>query len=108
MCQASRMSWGSRLVRIYSSASTPPLALSLALCLAIVTPFSSLSRRRIDGTHHHQHRPPARDHLGRAFRRAGHHGGCCPETLMASPSFERLVGTGTYQPTPEPELHAVR
>jgi Kef-type K+ transport system membrane component KefB len=29
-------------------------------------------------------------------------------TLMASPIFERLVGTGTYQPTPEPELHAVR
>ena len=28
-------------------------------------------------------------------------------TLMASPIFERLVGTGTYQPTPEPELHAV-
>src|SRR5262245_42888499 len=25
-------------------------------------------------------------------------------TLMASPIFERLVGTGTYQPTPEPEL----
>ena len=24
-------------------------------------------------------------------------------TLMASPIFERLVGTGTYQPTPEPE-----
>ena len=29
-------------------------------------------------------------------------------TLMASPIFERLVGTGTYQPTPEPELHAAR
>jgi Kef-type K+ transport system membrane component KefB len=29
-------------------------------------------------------------------------------TLMASPIFERLVGTGTYQPTPEPELNAVR
>lgn len=29
-------------------------------------------------------------------------------TLMASPIFERLVGTGTYPPTPEPELHAVR
>ena len=29
-------------------------------------------------------------------------------TLMASPIFERLVGTGTYQPTPEPELHVVR
>ncbi len=29
-------------------------------------------------------------------------------TLMASPIFERLVGTGTHQPTPEPELHAVR
>jgi len=34
-------------------------------------------------------------------------------TLMASPIFERLVGTGTYQPTPEPkaksacEPHAV-
>jgi len=27
-------------------------------------------------------------------------------TLMASPIFERLVGTGTYQPTPEPELRA--
>lgn len=25
-------------------------------------------------------------------------------TLMASPIFERLVGTGTYQPTPEPEI----
>jgi len=25
-------------------------------------------------------------------------------TLMASPIFERLVGTGTYQPTPEPEV----
>jgi Kef-type K+ transport system membrane component KefB len=29
-------------------------------------------------------------------------------TLMASPIFERLVGTGTYQPTAEPERHAVR
>jgi Kef-type K+ transport system membrane component KefB len=29
-------------------------------------------------------------------------------TLMASPIFERLVGTGTYQPTPETELHAAR
>lgn len=29
-------------------------------------------------------------------------------TLMASPIFERLVGTGTYQPTPEPELHSIR
>jgi Kef-type K+ transport system membrane component KefB len=29
-------------------------------------------------------------------------------TLMASPIFERLVGTGTYEPTPEPEIHAVR
>lgn len=29
-------------------------------------------------------------------------------TLMASPIFERLVGTGTYQPTLEPELHALR
>ena len=24
-------------------------------------------------------------------------------TLMASPIFERLVGTGTYKPAPEPE-----
>jgi Kef-type K+ transport system membrane component KefB len=29
-------------------------------------------------------------------------------TLMASPIFERLVGTGTYQPTFEPELQAAR
>jgi Kef-type K+ transport system membrane component KefB len=29
-------------------------------------------------------------------------------TLMASPIFERLVGTGTYQPTPEPEAQSVR
>jgi Kef-type K+ transport system membrane component KefB len=29
-------------------------------------------------------------------------------TLMASPIFERLVGTGTYQPTPEPEAPPVR
>jgi len=28
-------------------------------------------------------------------------------TLMASPIFERLVGTGRYQPIQEPELHAV-
>ena len=28
-------------------------------------------------------------------------------TLMASPIFEWLVGTGTY-PTPEPELHAAQ
>ena len=29
-------------------------------------------------------------------------------TLMASPIFERLVGTGTYQPTPEPEAQSAR
>lgn len=28
-------------------------------------------------------------------------------TLMASPIFDRLVGTGTYQPAPEPELHVI-
>ena len=29
-------------------------------------------------------------------------------TLMASPIFERLVGTGTYQPMPEPEAQPTR
>src|SRR5438477_9156325 len=63
-------------VRDTQSYLFPASQLGLALYMFVVgMEFRVDECARIDGADHHQHRAATRHHLGRAFRRAGDHGG---------------------------------